>query len=321
MDVNQMLDKVWELVTIYGLKVLAAIAIFVVGRWVAKFLCSVIRRMMKKSGVDETILKFVGNMAYIALMAFVVLAALSQLGIQTTSFIAVLGAAGLAIGLALQGSLSNFAAGFLMIIFRPIRVGDVIEGAGTAGKVEEIAIFTTTLVTPDNKTVIIPNSALTGDNIVNWTVKGTRRVDLVMGIGYEDDIDKAKQIMHDVLAQDDRILKEPAPQIAMVELADSSVNFVYIADRNGIIWPGYLFRGKRRMGLVLIVNCYSGHTYAERPESLNWQGESYKIIEIEKEWLEPGRRCFQVRTRDNKLFQLCYNETEWQWSLTEPVGD
>ncbi|MGD8844885.1 MAG: mechanosensitive ion channel [Desulfobacteraceae bacterium] len=226
MDVNQMLGKVWELVTIYGLKVLAAVVIFVVGRWIAKLLAGVIRKMMKKSNVDETILKFVGNMAYIALMAFVVLAALSQLGIQTTSFIAVLGAAGLAIGLALQGSLSNFAAGFLMIIFRPIRVGDVIEGAGTAGKVEEIAIFTTTLVTPDNKTVIIPNSALTGDNIVNWTVKGTRRVDLVMGIGYEDDIDKAKQIMHDVLAEDDRILEEPAAQIAMVELADSSVNFV-----------------------------------------------------------------------------------------------
>ncbi len=226
MDVNQILDKVWELVTIYGLKVLAAIAIFVVGRWIAKLVTKVIRRMMQKSGVDETILKFVGSMAYIALMAFVVLAALSQLGIQTTSFIAVLGAAGLAIGLALQGSLSNFAAGFLMIIFRPIRVGDVIEGAGTAGKVEEIGIFTTTLVTPDNKTVIIPNASLTGDNIVNWTLKGTRRVDMVMGIGYEDDIDKAKQIMADILAEDDRILKDPAPQIAMVELADSSVNFV-----------------------------------------------------------------------------------------------
>jgi small conductance mechanosensitive channel len=226
MDVNQLLDKVWELITIYGLKVLAAIAIFVVGRWVAKIVSNVIRRMMQKSGVDETVLKFVGSMAYIALMAFVVLAALSQLGIQTTSFIAVLGAAGLAIGLALQGSLSNFAAGFLMIIFRPIRVGDVIEGAGTAGKVEEISIFTTTLVTPDNKTVIIPNASLTGDNIVNWTLKGTRRVDLVMGIGYDDDIDKAKQIMAGILAEDERILKDPEPQIAMVELADSSVNFV-----------------------------------------------------------------------------------------------
>jgi small conductance mechanosensitive channel len=226
MDFNQILNNVWSLVTIYGLKVLAAIVIFIVGRWVAKFVGNVIRKMMQKGDVDPTILKFVGNMAYIALMAFVVLAALSQLGIQTTSFIAVLGAAGLAIGLALQGSLSNFAAGFLMIIFRPIQVGDFIEGAGTAGTVEEIAIFTTTLVTPDNKTVIIPNTALTGDNIVNWTAKGTRRVDMVMGIGYDDDIDKAKQIMSDVIAEDERILKDPAPQIAMIELADSSMNFV-----------------------------------------------------------------------------------------------
>ncbi len=226
MDVNSILEKVWELITIYGLKVLAAIVILVVGRWVAKAISNLIRRMMRKGDLDQTVRRFVANMAYIILMIFVVLAALSQLGIQTTSFIAVLGAAGLAIGLALQGSLSNFAAGFLMIIFRPIRVGDYIEGAGTAGTVEEIAIFTTTLVTPDNKTVIIPNAALTGGNIVNWTLKGTRRVDLVMGIGYDDDIDKAKQIMSDVLNQDDRILKDPAPQIAMVELADSSVNFV-----------------------------------------------------------------------------------------------
>jgi small conductance mechanosensitive channel len=223
MDINQILEKVGELVTIYGLKVVAAIAIVVVGRWVAKFISNMLRKMMRKADLDETLRRFVGNMAYIALLVFVVLAALSQLGIQTTSFIAVLGAAGLAVGLALQGSLSNFAAGFLMILFRPFRVGDFIEGAGT---VEEIAIFTTTLVTPDNKTVIVPNAAMTGDNIVNWTVKGSRRVDMVMGIGYDDDIDKAKQIMADVLEKETRILKEPAPQIAMIELADSSVNFV-----------------------------------------------------------------------------------------------
>jgi small conductance mechanosensitive channel len=226
MDVNQILERVWELVTIYGLKVIAAIAIFVIGRWVAKAVVSMIRKMMRNAEVDQTLRGFVANMAYIALLAFVVLAALGQLGIQTTSFIAILGAAGLAVGLALQGSLSNFAAGFLMILFRPIRVGDFIEGAGTAGTVEEIAIFTTTLVTPDNKTVIIPNAALTGGNIVNWTVKGTRRVDMVMGIGYTDDIDKAKQIMADILAKDPRVLKDPAPAIAVSELADSSVNFV-----------------------------------------------------------------------------------------------
>ncbi len=226
MEMSSILNKVWELVTIYGIKVLAAIAIFIIGRWVAKALSNLIRSMMRKGALDQTIRRFVANMVYIVLMVFVVLAALSQLGIQTTSFIAILGAAGLAVGLALQGSLANFAAGFLMIVFRPIRVGDFIEAAGTAGTVEEIAIFTTTLVTPDNRTVIIPNGSLTGDNIVNWTLKGTRRVDLVMGIGYDDDIDKARQIMKDVMAQDDRILKDPAPQIAVVELADSSVNFV-----------------------------------------------------------------------------------------------
>lgn len=226
MEVNQILEKVWELVTIYGLKVVAALVILIIGRWVAKGISKLIGRVMERGKVDHTIQRFTVNIAYIALMVFVVLAALSQLGIQTTSFIAVLGAAGLAVGLALQGSLSNFAAGFLMIIFRPIRVGDYIEGAGVAGTVEEIQIFTTTMVTPDNKTVIIPNAALTGSNIVNWTLKGTRRVDMVFGIGYGDDIDKAKQIMVDVMAADQRIMKDPAPQVAMLELADSSVNFV-----------------------------------------------------------------------------------------------
>jgi small conductance mechanosensitive channel len=219
------LAKVYELLTVYGLKLLAAIAIFFIGRWVAKLLRKLIERLMVKGNVDQTLVSFTGNLAYVALLAFVIIAALGQLGVQTTSFIAVLGAAGLAIGLALQGSLSNFAAGFLMIIFRPFQVGDFIEGAGTAGTVEEIQIFTTQLKTPDNKTIIIPNSSLTADNIVNWSVKGTRRVDLTMGIGYEDDIDKARQIMADIMAADDRILKDPAPQISVAELADSSVNF------------------------------------------------------------------------------------------------
>jgi small conductance mechanosensitive channel len=219
------LAKVYELLTVYGLKLLAAIVIFIIGRWVAKLMRKIIERLMKKSNVDQTLVSFTGNLAYVALLAFVIIAALGQLGVQTTSFIAVLGAAGLAIGLALQGSLSNFAAGFLMIIFRPFQVGDFIEGAGTAGTVEEIQIFTTQLRTPDNKTIIIPNSSLTADNIVNWSVKGTRRVDLSMGIGYEDDIDKARQIMADIMAADDRILKDPAPQISVAELADSSVNF------------------------------------------------------------------------------------------------
>ncbi|MEA1945972.1 MAG: mechanosensitive ion channel [Thermodesulfobacteriota bacterium] len=223
---EDLIAKIWELLTIYGLKVIAAIVVFIVGRCIAKGLTKFTEKVMNKRKVDPTIVSFAGNMTYIALLVFVVLAALGQLGIQTTSFIAVIGAAGLAIGLALQGSLSNFAAGFLMVIFRPFKVGDYIEGAGVAGTVETIQIFTTQLQTPDNKTVIIPNASLTADNITNWSVKGTRRVDLVMGIGYGDDIDKARNIMEDILAKDERILKDPAPNIAVVELAESSVNFV-----------------------------------------------------------------------------------------------
>ncbi len=223
---EEIINKVYQLLTVYGLKVIAALAIFIIGRWVAKGIRKIIERIMAKSKVDPTLISFTANLAYIGLLAFIVIAALGQLGIQTTSFIAVLGAAGLAVGLALQGSLSNFAAGFLLIIFRPFKVGDLIEGAGVFGVVEAIQIFTTQLKTADNKTVIVPNAKLTDDNIVNWTVKGTRRVDLVVGIGYEDDIDKARSLMNEVIAADDRILKNPEPQIAVSELADSSVNFV-----------------------------------------------------------------------------------------------
>jgi small conductance mechanosensitive channel len=223
---EEIIGKVYQLLTVYGLKVLAALAIFIIGRWVAKGVRKLVDRLMTKSNVDPTLVSFTANLAYIGLLAFIVIAALGQMGIQTTSFIAILGAAGLAIGLALQGSLSNFAAGFLLIIFRPFKVGDLIEGAGVFGVVEAIQIFTTQLKTADNKTVIVPNAKLTDDNIVNWTVKGTRRVDMVFGIGYEDDIDKARSLMADIVAADDRILKNPEPQIAVSELADSSVNFV-----------------------------------------------------------------------------------------------
>jgi len=159
-------------------------------------------------------------------MAFVVVAALRQLGIQTTSFVAVLGAAGLAVGLALRDSLANFAAGFMIILFRPIRVGDFVEAAGVSGIVEEIQIFTTQLKSPDNKTIIVPNAKLTGENIVNYTVKGTRRVDMVFGIGYGDDIDKARRLIGEVLSEEGRILEDPAPAVAVSGLGESSVNFV-----------------------------------------------------------------------------------------------
>ena len=223
---EEIINKVYELLTVYGLRVLAALAIFIIGRWVAKGVRKLVERLMERSKVDSTLISFTASLVYIALLAFIVVAALGQLGIQTTSFIAILGAAGLAIGLALQGSLANFAAGFLLIIFRPFKVGDLIEGGGVFGVVEAIHIFNTQLITADNKTVIVPNAKMTGDNIVNWTVKGTRRVDMVFGIGYEDDIDKAKTLIADIIAEDSRILKDPSTQIAVSELADSSVNFV-----------------------------------------------------------------------------------------------
>jgi small conductance mechanosensitive channel len=215
-----------EWMTFYGLKIVAAIIIFIIGRWVAKAVGNVTKRLLRKREVDNIIVSFVGNLAYIGLLTFVIIAALAKLGIQTASFIAVIGAAGLAIGFALQGSLANFAAGFLLVLFRPFKVGDYIDGAGASGTVEEIRVFTTQLKTPDNKTVIIPNGKLTGDNIVNYSAKDIRGVDMVFGVSYSDDLKKVKQVLQSVLESDGRVLKEPATLIAVKELADSSVNFL-----------------------------------------------------------------------------------------------
>ena len=215
-----------KLLAVYGLKLIAAIFIFIIGRIAAKLVRKGISSLMEKSKQDPTLISFVSNLAYAALMAFVVIAALAKLGIQTASFIAILGAAGLAVGLALQGSLANFASGVLMIIFKPFKVGDYIEGSGVAGTVSEIDIFTTHMTTPDNKMIIVPNAQMTGGNIVNYSSLGTRRVDLTAGIGYGDDIDKARAVLQSIVESDKRILKEPACTIAVSELADSSVNFV-----------------------------------------------------------------------------------------------
>jgi small conductance mechanosensitive channel len=226
----EMLENVYaalaNFATTYGLKVIGAILILIIGRIIAGQIRKGMRKLGEARGWDPSLTGFLSSLVYFFVMAFVIIAVLGSFGVQTASIVAVLGAASFAVGLALQGSLANFAAGFLMVIFRPINVGDYIEGAGVAGTVEEIQIFTTTLVTPDNKTVIIPNANMTSDNIVNWSAKGIRRVDMVFGIGYDDDIDKARQIMEDVLAKDERILKDKPTQIAVVELADSSVNFV-----------------------------------------------------------------------------------------------
>ena len=227
MDVNTILPKLQEVVTLYGLRILAAVAIFIVGRWVARGFKGLAVRALTKANVDETLISFLGNLTYVTLLVFVIIAAVNQLGVQTTSFIAILGAAGLAVGLALQGSLANFAAGVLMIIFRPFRVGDYVEGGGTAGIVEEIQIFTTKLRTPDNKAIIVPNAKITGDNIVNYSVKDSRRMDMIVGVSYDDDYDQVKAVLEDILNKDGRILEEPAPKIGILEFGDNSVNFAF----------------------------------------------------------------------------------------------
>jgi len=232
-----MLPQIKEIFAIYGIRVIAALAILIIGRWVAKGLRNLLRRIMKRGEVDKTLISFVCNLVYVLLLAFVVIAAINKLGIQTTSFIAIIGAAGLAIGLALQGSLANFAAGVLMIIFRPFKVGDLIEGGGTAGTVEEIQIFATQLKSADNKTIIVPNSKILGGNIVNYSTKETRRVDMTFGIGYDDDIDKSRSVIQGIISKDERVLKDPAPLVVVSELADSSVNFtVRVWTKSGDYW-------------------------------------------------------------------------------------
>ena len=223
---SKIVDMLKEVLALYGMKVVAAIAVLIIGRLVAKLAQKIIEKVMAKGKQEQTLISFVSNLVYAALMAFVIIAALGKLGIQTASFVAIVGAAGLAIGLALQGALANFAAGVLMIIFKPFKVGDFIEGGGVAGVVEVIEIFTTQLTSPDNKQIIVPNAQMTGGNIVNYSSKGTRRVDLTAGIGYSDDIDKARGILQGIVDADVRILKDPASTIAVSELGDSSVNFV-----------------------------------------------------------------------------------------------
>ncbi len=218
-------EILWGFAIEYGLKVLGALAILILGIWIARLIKKLIIRLMEKGKVDSTLTAFVASLSYVAMQVFVIIAALETLNVKTTSFIAVLGAAGLAIGLALQGSLANFAAGVLMIIFKPFKVGDLIEAGGVLGTVREISIFTTIIDTVDNRKTIVPNAKVTSDNITNYSVNDTRRVDLVAGISYADDIDKARSAIQAALAEVSGILQTPAPDILVSEMADSSVNF------------------------------------------------------------------------------------------------
>ncbi len=225
-DWNQLYDLIRTQGVELAINVAIALAIFYIGKLVVATLVRGVRKVMRRQEVDKTLETFVCNFLRIALMVVVIVAAISQLGIETTSFIAIFGAAGLAVGLALQGSLSNFAAGVLIVLFRPYKVGDFVEAAGIAGTIEQVQILTTILKTPDNKQIIVPNSQIMNSIITNYSAKDTRRIDLVIGVSYDDDLDKVRTVLQELVAAEDRILEDPACVIAVSELADSSVNFV-----------------------------------------------------------------------------------------------
>ena len=215
-----------EYISLYAIRIVGSILIFFVGKWVARVITSLFIRGMEKSNLDETLRKFLDDIVYGLLLVVVVLAALNNLGVNTTSFVAILGAAGLAVGLAFKDTFSNIGAGVLLIVFRPFTVGNFIQVAGESGVVEEINLFSVMMKTGDNKQIIIPNSSIIGGNITNFSAKETRRVDFVFGIGYDDDLKLAKTTLEEIINEDERVLKDPATFVAVSELADSSVNFV-----------------------------------------------------------------------------------------------
>ncbi len=224
------MEAVWEklidFATSYGINVIGAIIILIIGRIAAGIFRNIIRKVLRRSRTDESIVSFVGSLSYVLVMVFTVIAVLRKFGIETASFVAVLAAGGFAIGFALQGSLSNFASGILILVFRPFKIGDYIKAAGIGGSVKEIRLFNTILATPDNVKVIVPNSKIYGDVIKNYAGYDTRRVDMVFGIGYDSSIPRAYDIIQKILDADQRILNDPPLTIAVSELADSSVNFV-----------------------------------------------------------------------------------------------
>ncbi|MCC2618048.1 mechanosensitive ion channel [Aestuariibacter halophilus] len=222
-DVSQLIDTY---VIPWGINIVMALLVFIIGKMVVKVLVNVFGKILSKSKYDDMLVDFLKSIVSAVLMLFVIVAALDQLNVDTTSLVAILGAAGLAIGLSLQDSLKNFASGVMLLVFRPFKQGDFVEAGGTAGTVKSISIFNSIFTTPDNKEIIVPNGKIYGDNIVNFSAKPTRRVDMIVGIAYDSDLLKAKSILEELCAADERILKDPAPTIAVAELADSSVNFV-----------------------------------------------------------------------------------------------
>jgi small conductance mechanosensitive channel len=220
-------DNIVEILSGYAFSLVMALLIFVIGKWAVNKLVALLGKVLRKvKGMDETLIKFLENIVYYALMIVVLLTALGKLGVETTSFLAILGAAGLAIGLALKDSLGNFASGVMIIMFKPFKVGDVVTAAGVTGSVSEVGIFNSVFITPDNQKIIVPNGAITSGSIVNINAHDTRRVDLIVGIGYGDDIKKTKDVLNDIVTSNEKVLVDKGITIAVSELADSSVNFV-----------------------------------------------------------------------------------------------
>ncbi len=226
LDTTALTNTLATLVADWGLNVVGAIAVLLIGRMAAGWARKLTRASLARGGVDETLIPFVSRLAYTGVMLFVAIAVVGMFGVPTASFVAVLGAAGLAVGLAFQGTISNFASGVMLLIFRPVSVGDFVDIGGTTGKVGEIRIFATVLNTPDNVRIIVPNSSVFGQTIKNYSSNATRRVDLVMGVSYDDDLSVVVRTIEEVIAADGRILAEPEPVVAVAELADSSVNLV-----------------------------------------------------------------------------------------------
>ncbi|NMP17102.1 MULTISPECIES: mechanosensitive ion channel domain-containing protein [unclassified Thalassotalea] len=225
MDYDKITADIIEMIILYGPKLVGAILVWIVGSWVIKGIMLALNKALEKGDVDQSLKPFIRGLCQALLKVLLVITVLSMLGIEMTSFIAILGAAGLAIGMALSGTLQNFAGGVMILIFKPYEIGDVIDAQGYIGKVSEIQIFNTIMKTPDNKTIIIPNGPLATGSMINYSTEETRRVDWTFGIGYGDDVDQAKQVMRKLCDADERILKDPEVFIAVSELADSSVNF------------------------------------------------------------------------------------------------
>jgi len=210
----------------YGLKALAAMAIFFIGKWIARWAVNLAGKLMTQRQIDPTVGGFVTNILYMILLMLIIIAALSQIGIPTAQFIAVIGAAGLAIGLALQGSLSNFASGVLLVSFRPCKVGDYVDAGGVSGSVNKITVFSTTLITPDRRTITVPNSTVMGGPIVNYSTSPSRRLDMIISVSYDSDLKQVSSLLREIVESDERVLEEHKPvQIGVLALADSSVNF------------------------------------------------------------------------------------------------